>query len=362
MSFFAKLNDLHKDAEKRTDVLSSAIKAQYRKIDLLPPFIQQYLVSRISLGYSKQTIQRYIYDYHYFFQYVERVSEDDSFLASEVSLKDFLQIEKGAIEYYISYLALEMENEPRTINRKVSALQSLFDYLVKKGETSINPVIGVERPKVGKREPVFLTVSEAQLLLKAIRDTSHLSRRQLRYAIRLIERDYAVIYLLLSSGLRISEIANLKMKDVDEVEKAIKVRGKGNKERRIPLSVDTVEVINYYLNSLPIKYRPSGGEDFLFVGYDFQVQQYSKGVTISALQKMIQRQLKRAKEQYQFLRHKNITAHKLRHSFATALVSNGVDVLTVQSLLGHESVATTQVYAHVQDHARQEAIQRLSIS
>lgn len=362
VSFFAKLNDLHKKTDLKTDFLPEAIKQQYRKIDQLPLFIQQYLISRVSLGYSKQTIQRYIYDYHYFFHYVKRVSEDPSFQPAAVTLKDFLQIEKAAIEHYITYLSLEVENEPRTINRKISALQSLFDYLVKKGETTTNPVLGVERPKVGKRDPVFLTINEAQLLLKAVKDTSSLSFRQKKYAEKLLARDYAVIYLLISSGLRISELANVKMKDFDKDENILKIQGKGNKERSIPLSFETIDVLTYYLDSLPIKSRPKQSEDHLFIGYDFQSQEYTKQVTVSALQKMIQRQLHRAKQYAPSLQHKTITAHKLRHSFATALVAKGVDVLTVQSLLGHESVATTQVYAHVQDDARKEAITRLSIS
>ncbi|WP_100372811.1 tyrosine-type recombinase/integrase [Bacillus sp. FJAT-45037] len=361
MSLFAKLNDLHKSTETQTNVLSEGIRNQYRKIESLPSFIQHYLLSRISLGYSKQTVQRYIYDYHYFFQYVKRVSEDASFVSSNVSLEEFLQLEKAAIEHYISYLALEMENEPRTINRKISALQSLFDYLVKKGETSVNPISGVERPKVGKREPVFLTVSEAQRLLEAIRDTSTLSSRQRKYAEKLLERDYAVIYLLLSSGLRISELSSLKMKDYSTEEQLLKIRGKGNKERTIPLSIETINVMEQYLASIPQSYRPKKATDAVFIGYHFQTKSYSTEIRVSALQKMIQRQLKRARQHTPALHNKTITAHKLRHSFATALVANGVDVLTVQSLLGHESVATTQVYAHVQDQARQDAIRQLTI-
>ncbi len=119
----------------------------------------------MSLGYSPATIQRYIYDFCFFFTYVKHYAEDDNFEVSSIKLDDFLELEKAGVQHYISYLALEVENEPRTINRKLSALQSLFDYFIKAGLTVNNPVVGVERPKIGKREPIYLTQNEVKQLL-----------------------------------------------------------------------------------------------------------------------------------------------------------------------------------------------------
>ncbi len=186
--------------------------------------------------------------------------------------------------------------------------------------------------------------------------------RQIMYHNSLKHRDFLVFYLLISTGLRISELASLQLKQLNLERKTITVRGKGNKERTIPLSSETITFINEYLHSLPDKARPKHASDSLFIGYDFKQKAYTTSVTLNALQKMIQRQLKRASKSVESLQKKQITAHKLRHTFATALIENGVDVLTIQSLLGHESVATTQVYAHVQDRAREQAIEQLTYS
>ncbi|NEU31300.1 tyrosine-type recombinase/integrase [bacterium LRH843] len=364
MSVFAKLNYVDARPETSDKTRKSQLFATYQKADKLPEFVHNYLLSRMSLGYSPATIQRYIYDFCFFFSYVKRFSEDAQFTATSVSLGDFLHLEKSAIQHYISYLSLEIENEPRTINRKLSALQSLFDYLIKEELTETNPVDGVERPKIRKSEPVFLTQQEVKQLLHAIRMDLHntTNLRQKRYHEKLKQRDYLIFYLLISTGLRISELASLKLKQIHFSQKTLFVRGKGNKERTIPLSSHTIELIDDYLTSLPSSSRPTNTADALFIGYDFTKGMFTKSVTVSALQKMIQRRLKEAAKSVESLEKKQISAHKLRHTFATALIENGVDVLTIQSLLGHESVATTQVYAHVQDRAREQAIEQLTFS
>ncbi|TWI58981.1 tyrosine-type recombinase/integrase [Halalkalibacter nanhaiisediminis] len=364
MSLFAKLNHIQTSIENTTSTHKAQLFSTYKKANELPSFIQDYLVSRMSLGYSPSTIQRYIYDFYFFFSYVKRHTDDPAFSASSIQLVDFLQLEKAGIQHYISYLALEVENEPRTINRKLSALQSLFDYLIKEGLTATNPVVGVERPKLGKREPVYLTQKEVKQLLNAIRATEdhHVSLRQKMYQEKLNSRDFLVFYLLISTGLRISELSSLKLKQVNVERRTLSVRGKGNKERTIPLATETINMIEDYLRSLPKDARPQYPDDALFIGYDFKKGSYIKSVSLNALQKMIQRQIKRASQTIASLQNKQITAHKLRHTFATALIENGVDVLTIQSLLGHESIATTQVYAHVQDRAREQAIEQLTYS
>ncbi|KMK76694.1 integrase [Alkalihalobacillus pseudalcaliphilus] len=331
----------------------------FRKIDNLPPFIHEYLLSKLSLGYSKHTLQRYIYDFLAFFQFIERVTAEENFQTEKITLADFLELEKDGIEHYIRYLSLELENEATTVNRKVSALQSLFQFLVQRGDTAVNPVLSVQRPKIGKTEPVYLTNVELKTLLIWLKQRPNHSKRKAYYEDKLKERDFIVFYLLISTGLRISELAHLSMKQIDFHQQQLKIKGKGNKERSIPLSGATVQFMQTYIKSLPSKNRPQAAGDLFLLGYDFTKKTYVNGVSISALQKMLKRTLDEAKHSLSFLSFKQISAHKLRHSFATELVANGTDVLTVQSLLGHESVSTTQVYAHVQQQARQKAIDSL---
>lgn len=362
MSIFAKLNHFTSHQNRSTENYKKQLFSTYKKADTLPGFVQDYLVTRISLGYSPATIQRYIYDFCFFFSYVKRYSEDDQLDVSSIQLDDFLLIEKSGIQHYISYLALEVENEPRTISRKLSALQSLFDYLMEEKWTNTNPVLGVERPKIRKREPVYLTRVEVNQLLASIKSNmdEETSLRQRKYNEKLNKRDFLVIYLLIFTGLRISELATLELKQIHFTQKALTIRGKGNKDRTIPLSSNTLSLISDYLQSLPKDIRPTLAKDPLLIGYDFMKKEFKKSVSISALQKMIQRRLQKASNSVEALQKKKISAHKLRHTFATALIENEVDLLTIQSLLGHESVATTQVYAHVQDRARERAIEQLS--
>lgn len=363
MSIFAKLNEFHKEEHSADNHLKTQLFSTYKKADELPAFVHDYLLSRMALSYSPATIQRYIYDLHFFFSYVKRMSGEPHFDLSSIKLDEFLQLEKTGVQHYISYLALEVENEARTINRKLSALQSLFDYLIKEELTTVNPVRGVDRPKVRKREPIFLTKNEVNELLHFLRTAPYqnTSLRQQRYDEKLLKRDYVTIYLLIATGLRISELVHLKMKQIHFTKKQVSVYGKGNKERTIPLADYSIQLINEYIDSLPLEAQPNKAEDHLLVGYDFMKNEYKPSVSVSAIQKMIQRRIEQAAEHVDALQKKNITAHKLRHTFATALVENGVDLLTIQSLLGHESVATTQVYAHVQDRAREKAIEQLNL-
>ncbi|WP_059105666.1 tyrosine-type recombinase/integrase [Shouchella shacheensis] len=354
MSLFSKLNEAN-PIQTSSESKSEKTKP-LRKFEEMPRFIQDFVENLLALGYSVATIQRYLYDYHDFFTYVQRLS-DEEFATPEIQLTDFTELNQQGIEHYVTYLALEAENEPRTIARKLSALQSLFAFLVKRGDTPTNPVLGVRRPKLGKRDPVYLSTSELKILLEAVKSAEGLSPRQRRYHQRLGWRDHCVLFTLARTGLRISELASITLKQLDMETRQLRVTGKGNKERTLPLPEDLVNVIKHYVNNIPVKHRPQKKNDPLFVGFDFKVQTYTPSVTVSALQKMIQRQLKRAQELSPTLAEKNITAHKLRHSFATALVKNGVDVLTIQQLLGHESVATTQVYAHVQEKAKRRAVE-----
>ncbi|WLR52604.1 tyrosine-type recombinase/integrase [Bacillus tianshenii] len=224
---------------------------------------------------------------------------------------------------------------------------------------TINPVETVERPKVKRRDPIYLTRPELEQFLEVVTSQVQLTKRGQKYHKVLQARDAAIILLMGLTGMRISEVCAITVQDISWSEKEVTVLGKGNKYRTIPFNDKIQQTLENYLNSLPHENRPTALEDALFIGYDFRTQTYTKNISISTVQKMLSRHIERAKQQCPFLQHKKITPHKLRHSFATELARQGVDILTIQSLLGHESVATTQIYAHVQKESKRKAVSLL---
>ncbi|WP_179295472.1 tyrosine-type recombinase/integrase [Bacillus sp. FJAT-45350] len=361
MSVLKKLKNSQKENSHRLGHTTRSALAEFRYVEKMPPFIQEYVISRMALGYSMTTLQRYIYDFKSFFDYVHEVTGED-FQIKDITLEDFIDIDREMIEDYIQFLSLHAKNNGKSINRKLSALKSLFDFLKQQKYTTLNPVNDVERPKVIRKDPIYLNRDEYEELFSIILSDKGMSKRQIKYHTLLKERDGAIIHTMIMTGLRISELCQIKVKDFNTKERELSVIGKGNKQRTIPLNEGTLKIINQYMTSLPKQHRPTSYEQSLFVGYDFKKNQYTEQVTVSAIQKMIQRHIERAKTYLPFLSYKNISAHKLRHSFATELVHRGIDVLTVQSLLGHESVATTQIYSHVKKDAKKLAIEALELT
>lgn len=358
MSIFKKLKKSRLESSHSLDLSLQSLIETFRFLNEMPLFIQEYIMSRFSLGYSKATLQRYIYDYKSFFDYVQEVTEED-FHMNNITIEDFSLIDKEMLEDYVQFLFIYAKNNGKTINRKLSALKSLFDYLKQQQHLQVNPVNEVERPKIARQEPVFLHRKEYEQLLSFLMTEQGLSERQKKYHHLLKYRDVAIFQMLMMTGLRISELCSLQMKDINFGARELTVTGKGNKQRTIPLNSLALNTLDTYFQSIPKNMRPTTIHARVFIGYNFQSQSFQPEISVSAMQKMVKRHLTRATSFLPFLAHKPISAHKLRHSFATELIQNGVDVLTVQSLLGHESVATTQIYAHVQKEAKEKAIETL---
>ncbi|WP_062046986.1 tyrosine-type recombinase/integrase [Bacillus sp. JCM 19034] len=360
MSLLAKINVKINDPNSNNKQLHSL--KHFKQVHQMPVFIQEYLLNLLSLKYSANTIQRYIYDYVDFFRFIKFATDNKDLDLTKITLDDFLEIKKEGIEHYISYLSIEIENEPKTINRKISALQSLFDFLIVRDYTTYNPVASVSRPKNPKKEPIYLTSHEIKSLLRWLNNRTYETEKQAFYQEKLNKRDYVIFYLFLFTGLRVSELASLQLNSIDMSNQLIKVIGKGNKERSIPVTEETLTIIQDYLHSIPTNHRPTLLTDHLIIGYDLTKKKYTKKLDITTIQKAINRTLKKAKDDLPFLYNKRITAHKLRHSFATELTAKGVDILTIQVLLGHSSVSTTQIYSHVQKEALKKAITSLNFN
>ena len=242
--------------------------------------------------------------------------------------RDFLRKEETKIEdadtatvnRYVS--ALYGKNSPASVERKVSAIRSFFSYLVRKNLLTQNPAKLVRTPKKEKRLPVFLSVDEVFSLV----DVKEPEKKILSV------RDRAILELLYSSGLRISELAEAKTGDLDLEEALIRVRGKGNKERIVPVGSKALSALREYLG-IREEFKPASGHLFL--------NSRGKNITTRSLARIIKK--------YGLVRgiSKNVSPHVLRHSFATHLLAGGADLRAIQEMLGHSSLSTTQKYTHL---------------
>ena len=219
--------------------------------------------------------------------------------------------------------------KPLTIRRKYGCLSSFFSFLQDMGYCQSNPARRPPLPKVSLNLPTVLSAEQVQALLSAAQIPEH----------RLL------VLLLLSTGLRRSEAASITLDQLDLENRQLRVRGKGNKERLVPLTAEVVEAIQKHLAS-----REPTACKHLFIS-----RVTGEPLTGGGVYKVIRPLLKRAG-----LEGQGITPHKLRHTFATHLVRNGVDVRTVQELLGHSDLGTTAKYLHSDGQAKQAAVARLS--
>ncbi len=213
---------------------------------------------------------------------------------------------------------------PRSIRRKISALRSFYKYLIRQGEIDFSPMDRIVMPKVSKPLPVFIPQNQTQKLQ---------GQREFEDFIDI--RDFLVIEILYWTGMRRSELARLKISDIDFVGKQIKVLGKGRKERYIPIEQPLIELIEWYEQMK---------KEF------FEGEQYDKTYLIlsntgrMAYPELINRVVKNFLTELTTIEKKS--PHVLRHTFATHLLNNGADINAIKELLGHSSLAATEVYTH----------------
>jgi tyrosine recombinase XerC len=252
----------------------------------------------------------------------ETLPEDDD-LPSEATLSRRL-LEAGPM-LIRAYLAM-MRNSgysKATVARKLATLRSFYKFLVRIGELSASPVSVIRTPRQDKKLPKFLDIDQIEALLAAPDTTTLLGRR-----------DRAILETIYSAGLRISELVGLNVEDLDEFSEALRVRGKGKKERIAPLGSKAVEAIEAYLEM-----RRAGPEAMLR-GPLF-VNKHGKRLSARSIRRKLDRYMAEAGIPM------HISPHTLRHSFATHMLNAGADLRVVQELLGHENLSTTQIYTHL---------------
>jgi integrase/recombinase XerC len=266
---------------------------------------------------SQNTILSYGRDLVEFYDYVAK-HQPETIEAAQVKLD---RVNPLIIRSYMSVLF--QKNGASSIARKLSSLRSFFKYFVTKGVLDQNPAKVINSPKIPKKLPKFLNVDEINALLE------HELGNQ-RYS----KRDHAILELLYSSGMRVSELVGLNIDQADLNEGTIRVLGKGNKERIVPIGVKAIEALrDYYIER----------EGFTRIKNPEAVFINKNGTRLSV--RSVQRLV--AKVTAATGISKNATPHVIRHSFATHMLGSGADLRSIQEILGHKSLSTTQRYTHV---------------
>ncbi|WP_282143341.1 site-specific tyrosine recombinase XerD [Cellulophaga baltica] len=272
---------------------------------------QNYL--KIERGLSENSISSYSLDLQKLFLFLE---------ANKIVTSP-IQIDKHIVQQFIYEISKDVN--PRSQARIISGLKSFFNYLVFEDYRTDNPLELIESPKTGRKLPDTLSEDEINNLIAAI----NLSTPE-------GERNRAILETLYGCGLRVSELVNLKISDLFFDEDFIKVTGKGDKQRFVPISEINKKYITLYKNEIRVHLNiQKGFEDILFLNR--RGKQLTRAMIFTIIKQLaVKIDLK-----------KTISPHTFRHSFATHLLENGADLRAIQQMLGHESITTTEVYMHV---------------
>ena len=270
-------------------------------------FINYLLVEK---NYSVYTVRNYELDVKEFFDYCKKMNVS------------FLDISYKSARSYISYLFDDKKDKTATISRKISALRSFYRYLSNNGYENYSFDL-VKLPKKGRRLPKYFEYNELEELFN-IEDLDT----------PLGQRNVLILELLYASGMRVGELVSVKVSDINHANRTIKILGKGNKERIVYYNNITENRLKLYLENGRCKLNKKNS-DYLFLNHDGGV------LTTRGVEYILDKIIKKTSLT------KHLTPHMLRHSFATHLLNEGCDLLSVQELLGHESLSATNVYTHI---------------
>ena len=279
---------------------------------------QRYL--KLQRGYSPNTLDAYIRDLLKLVNYLEQ--ED----------KRLLDVQLADLQHFAASLH-DIGIHPRSQCRILSGVRSFFRFLELEGYRDDDPSELLESPVLGEHLPEVLSAEEVDMLENSI-DLSKWEGH----------RNRAIIEVLFSCGLRVSELVNLKLSDLFLKENYVRVMGKGSKERLVPISPRAIKELDYwFMDRRVMKIKP-GEEDYVFLN------RHGAHLTRVMILIMIKQQAEAAGIQ------KTISPHTLRHSFATALLEGGADLRAIQAMLGHESIGTTEIYTHIDMSTLREQI------
>ncbi len=306
-----------------------------------PQIVRDFLVYHETIkGQSQRTISEYYLDIRMFLRFIKLMRNDMPIHTSledidirDIDLDYIRQITSSDVFDFLSYLAndrairpessaTEYGIEPSARARKLSAIKSFYKYLtVRTKQLTENPVADLEYPKLRKSLPKYLTMEQSAALLRSVSGQNE-------------KRDYAILMLFLNCGIRRSELVGLNISDV--YEDRIRVIGKGNKERIVYFGAACRKAIDAYL---PERHKKVLTDNRALFG-----SRDGNRISVTAVHRLVKKHMLAAG-----LDATQFSAHKLRHTAATMMLSGGVDVKTVQEVLGHENLNTTQIYTHIEN-------------
>ena len=255
---------------------------------------------------------------------------DVAAFAESLLVKDFAKVDSDAVSAYFSGRADKVSK--RSQARQLSSLRSFFDWLILEGERSDNPCDAVDMPKLGKYLPAVLSVEEVTKIIEGV-NTGNWNG----------VRDRAILEILYGCGLRVSELCTLLISNVYTSEGFLRIIGKGNKERLVPMGGAAVDAFLEWLAIRPEAAAPAY-DDFAFLN------RFGKPLSRVSVFNMVKAAALNAGVD------KEISPHTFRHSFATHLIENGADLRVVQEMLGHESILTTEIYTHIDSATWQKSV------
>ena len=278
---------------------------------------------RLERGLSENSISSYTYDIQGFIDYIETYSPQLT----------ITNCQRADTQAYIYHLAKNIN--ARSQSRQISGLKSFFNFLIFEGYREDSPMDLIDTPKIGRKLPAVLGVKEIDQLLTAI-DLSHAQGY----------RNLTILETLYGSGLRVSELINLKISDLHFDENLLLITGKGNKQRLVPMGGVCKQKLKVYLEEVrihvPVKKEY---QDIVFLN------QHGKQLTRAMIFTIVRQTAANAGME------KKISPHTFRHSFATHLLENGADLRSIQLMMGHENITTTEVYMHLDTQHLSKSLQ-----
>ena len=274
---------------------------------------------RVERNVSTHTIDAYKRDINQYLLYL-----------GDLDIKNLSDVKSTHIRDYIRILS-DGGMAPASISRIISSIRTYYRFLSNENILDENPVLLINNPKLPKKLPDVLSEKEISLIINAIQESS-----------QFYQRDKAIIELLYSCGIRVTELCNLELSNLFIDEDLIRVMGKGNKERLLPLGIRSKKYLDDYIKHSRNSHIKKSGSSFVFVSRNGN--QLTRAMINIILNKWTRVSgLK-----------KSVSPHKLRHSFATHLLEGGADLRFVQALLGHSDISTTQIYTHIDKHYLKE--------
>jgi len=313
-------------------------------ITLLPHLVQDYLQSLERRIHAELTILEYASDLRLFFRFVaERRGKlphglewHEIDLSSIVDIEFIKRVRASEAADFISYCRNTRRNSPSTLSRRFVSVKRFFRYLATQRHIlEVNPMDELDPQKTGKSLPIYLPLEDCFLLLQTVeQDAANLFR----------ERDYCMLVLFLNCGLRLSELCGLNLVDIAR-DDTMRIRGKGSKERTVYLNDACLAALRRYLPTRPQDGLRHEDRDAVFISRN------KRRLNPRSVEMMLEKYLKRCG-----LEGRGYSVHKLRHTAATLMYQNDVDVLQLKEILGHENLSTTQIYTHVLDKQLREAV------